>query len=92
MSKIIIKEIDNILSVFHLDKRNDVRDKAIISVLYSCGLRVSELIDLTLTNIFFDTDIIKIFGKGNKERIVPIGNMAKKNIQIYINIEIVSDY
>ena len=62
-----------------------MRDKAIISVLYSCGIRVSELINLNLTSLFTDEEIIKIFGKGNKERIVPIGAIAKNDLLYYID-------
>ena len=56
----------------------------IVSILYSCGIRVSELINLNLTNIYLDEDMIKIFGKGNKERVVPIGRSAK-NILVKYN-------
>ena len=80
-----VEEINNILNVFDMNKKNNIRDKAIISLLYSSGLRVSELITLQLTNLFLDDDIIKIFGKGNKERLVPIGGIAKKDLEIYIN-------
>ena len=79
-----IEEINLILSKFKLSN-NDIRDKTIVSVLYSCGIRVSELINLSLTNIFLNEDVIKIFGKGNKERIVPIGNIAKNDLVTYIN-------
>ena len=80
-----VEEINNILNVFDMNKKNNIRDKAIISLLYSSGLRVSELITLQLTNLFLEDDIIKIFGKGNKERLVPIGGIAKKDLEIYIN-------
>ena len=80
-----VEEINSILNVFNTSKRNDIRDKSIISLLYSSGLRVSELTDLKLTNLFLDDDIIRIFGKGNKERIVPIGSVAKKDLNLYIN-------
>ena len=79
-----VVEINSILDSINLNKKNNIRDKAIISILYSCGLRVSELIDLNLTNLFLDDDIIKILGKGNKERIVPIGPIAKKDLIYYI--------
>ena len=79
-----VVEINSILDSININKKNNVRDKAIISILYSCGLRVSELIDLNLTNLFLDDDIIKILGKGNKERIVPIGPIAKKDLIYYI--------
>ena len=80
-----VDEINQILSSFKLNKKNEVRDKAIISILYSCGIRVSELIDLNLTNFFTSEEIIKIFGKGNKERIVPIGQIAKNELLNYID-------
>ena len=80
-----VEEINKVLHSFSSTKKNDVRDKAIVSILYSCGIRVSELINLTLTNLFIDDDIIKIFGKGNKERIVPIGAIAKNDLIYYIN-------
>jgi integrase/recombinase XerD len=59
------------------------RNRAIIETLYGCGLRVSELVNLKLTNLFFEEGFIKVIGKGNKERLVPIGNMAMKQIKIY---------
>ena len=80
-----VEEIDLILNSFNLSKKNNVRDKAIIALLYSCGLRVSELISLRLTNLFFDQEIIRVFGKGSKERIVPIGAIAKEELMNYIN-------
>ena len=60
------------------------RDKAIIEMLYSCGLRVSELCDLTLNHLFLDDDMIRIMGKGLKERLLTIGDRAKKYIDEYI--------
>jgi len=80
-----IKEVDEIESVIDLSKAEGHRNKAIIETLYSCGLRVSELINLKLTNLFFDLDFIKVIGKGNKERLVPISKKAIKEINIYIN-------
>ncbi len=80
-----VEEINSILNVFGLIKKNDIRDKSIISLLYSSGLRVSELTDLRLSNLFLDDDIIRIFGKGNKERIVPIGSVAKNDLNLYVN-------
>ena len=89
----IIKKLPSIMSVNDIteliesidtSKKNGIRDKSIISLLYSCGLRVSELISLTLTNLFLDEDIIKVFGKGSKERIVPIGKRAKIDLVYYI--------
>ena len=80
-----VDEINLILKKLSTNKPIDIRDKAIISLLYSCGIRVSELINLTLTNLFINDDIIKIFGKGNKERIVPFGFKAKNDVLRYIN-------
>ena len=80
-----INEINLMLEKLDTKKIIDIRDKAIISLLYSCGIRVSELINLTLTNLFIDDDTIKIFGKGNKERIVPFGFKAKNDVLHYIN-------
>jgi len=79
-----VEEINKILDSFDLTKKNNVRDKAVISLLYSSGLRVSELTSLQLTNLFLEEDIIRIFGKGNKERIVPIGSIAKNDLLYYI--------
>ena len=79
-----VEEINKILDSFDLTKKNNVRDKAVISLLYSSGLRVSELTSLQLTNLFLEEDIIRIFGKGNKERIVPIGSIAKNDLLNYI--------
>ena len=80
-----VEEINTILSSFDVNNKLEARDKALISLLYSCGIRVSELTMLTLPNLFLEEDIIKIFGKGDKERIVPIGAKAKEDIMFYIN-------
>ena len=61
------------------------RNKAIIETLYGCGLRVSELINLKITDIFFKEMFVKIIGKGNKERLVPIGRIAVKQIKLYLD-------
>jgi integrase/recombinase XerD len=57
-----------------------------IETLYSCGLRVSELIDLRISNLYFDQEFIKVIGKGDKERLVPISNKAMKEIKLYLPI------
>lgn len=80
-----VDEIEQIIAAIDLSKPEGTRNKAIVETLYSCGLRVSELIDLKLSNLFFEIDFIKVVGKGNKERLVPIGEGAKKCISIYIN-------
>ena len=80
-----VNEIDDLINAIDLSKPEGHRNKAIIETLYSCGLRVSELINLRLTDLFFDQGFIKILGKGNKERLVPISQKAIKEIEIYIN-------
>ena len=67
-----------------LSKPEGHRNKAIIETLYSCGLRVSELIDLRTTNLYFSEEFIKVLGKGSKERLVPISGRAIKEIQLYL--------
>ena len=82
-----VDEINQIIESINIDEKNAIRNKSIIMLLYSSGLRVSELIDLKLTNLYFDDDIIKIFGKGSKERLVPIGGIAKNTLINYIDNE-----
>ncbi|MAS51577.1 MAG: tyrosine recombinase XerD [Flavobacteriales bacterium] len=79
-----LEEIDTIISVIDLSSNEGQRNKAILETLYSCGLRVSELINLKITNLFFDMGFVKVIGKGNKERFVPIGQKAIKEIKLYI--------
>lgn len=76
-------EIDQIIGAIDLSSNEGQRNKAIIETLYSCGLRVSELIGLQITNLFFDMGFVKVVGKGNKERFVPIGAKAIKEIELY---------
>ena len=80
-----VDEINKILDSVEHNSIIDIRDKSILSLLYSSGLRVSELVNLELSNIFLDQDYIKIIGKGKKERLVPIGLKAKKQLVHYIN-------
>ena len=79
-----LDEIDTIISAIDLSSNEGQRNKAILETLYSCGLRVSELINLQITNLFFDMGFVKVIGKGNKERFVPIGQKAIKEIKLYI--------
>ncbi len=79
-----IDEIDSIIHAIDLSKPDGHRNKAIIETLYGCGLRVSELVNLKLTDIYSDEGFIKVKGKGDKERLVPIGKMALSAIQYYI--------
>ena len=78
-------EIKRLISSVNLDSEFGQRNKAIIEVLYGTGIRVSELTDLKLSNIFFNENIIKVTGKGNKERFVPLGKIASIEIKKYLN-------
>jgi len=80
-----IKEIDKLIAAIDLSKAEGERNRAILEILYSCGLRVTELITLKLSNVSFVEGFIKVVGKGNKERLAPIGNTALKYLNIYIN-------
>lgn len=79
-----ITEIDAMQAAIDLSKSDGHRNKAIIETLYSCGLRVSELVNLKLTELFFDDGYIRVIGKGNKERLVPIGHKAIRDINQYL--------
>jgi len=79
-------EIKRLISSVNLDSEFGQRNKTIIEVLYGTGIRVSELTDLKLSNIFFDENILKVTGKGNKERFVPLGNIASNEIKEYLKI------
>ena len=80
-----IKEIEMLIESIDLTHPQGARNKAIIETLYGSGLRVSELINLKISDLYFDEDLILINGKGNKQRLVPMGNMSKKQIKIYIS-------
>ena len=79
-----IEEVEKLLS-FPLDTAFNYRNKAMLELMYATGLRVSELVNLDMTNIDLDTSIVRCFGKGSKERIVPIGEVALKYLKIYLN-------
>lgn len=79
-----VEEINKIINAIDLSKPEGTRNKAILETLYGCGLRVSEVINLKISNLYFTEGFIKIKGKGNKERLVPIGNSAIKYINIYL--------
>ena len=78
-----VEEINNILEQIDISTPSGIRDKAMLETLYASGLRVSELINLKLRDILFEAEIVRIFGKGSKERIVPIGKSALECINIY---------
>ncbi len=78
-----VGDINKIINAIDLSKPEGQRNKAILETLYSCGLRVSELVDLKISNLYFNDGFIKVTGKGDKERLVPIGSIAVKQITIY---------
>lgn len=79
-----VEEVEQILATIDLSKTNGLRDRAIIEVLYACGLRVSELINLKISNLYFHEGFITVIGKGDKERLVPIGSDAMKHLGFYL--------
>lgn len=83
-SVLSVEEIDAIKSTFDLSKYEGHRNRAIIETMYSCGLRVSELTNLRLSNMFIDEMYIKVEGKGSKQRLVPISHLAVKEINNYM--------
>jgi integrase/recombinase XerD len=78
-----IEEIDVLLAAIDRSKPEGQRNLAMLETLYSCGLRVSELVNLQVSNLFLEAGFIKVVGKGNKERLVPMGAAASKQIKIY---------
>ena len=80
-----MEEIDSLIESINLDKSEGQRNKAMLETLYSCGLRVSELVNLKITNLYFDQGYVKIEGKAGKERLVPVSNRAIDEINKYLN-------
>ncbi len=80
-----VDEINRIVQAIDLSKPEGERNRAILETMYSCGLRVSELVNLRISSLYPDLGFIKVIGKGDKERLVPIGNTALKFIGIYKN-------
>jgi integrase/recombinase XerD len=80
-----IYEINSLIDAIDASKPEGMRNKAIIEVMYGCGLRVSELTDLKISGLYPQIEFIKVIGKGNKERLIPIGAVALKLLDIYIN-------
>jgi len=78
------EDINKLIEAIDLSKPEGPRNKAILEVLYGCGLRVSELTELKLSNLYLDIEFIKVTGKGSKERLVPIGGSAIKALKIWI--------
>ena len=80
-----IDEVESIINLVDISKPEGQRNKAILETLYSCGLRVSEATDLKISNLSFTEGFIKVEGKGSKERLVPIGERAMKEINLYLS-------
>jgi integrase/recombinase XerD len=78
-------EIERLLASIDLSEPEGMRNRAMLEVLYSSGLRVSELVNLQMNHLYFDIGFLRIIGKGNKERLVPIGREAQKYLKIYLN-------
>lgn len=78
-----VEDINKIIEAIDLSSPTGQRNKSILETLYSCGLRVSELMNLKISNLYFNDEFIKVIGKGDKERLVPIGSVAIKQINIY---------
>lgn len=81
-----IEEINKLMAAIDLSRPEGARNKAMLEVLYGCGLRVSELTELKLSNLFLEIEFIKITGKGSKERLVPIGGEAIRALKIWIEL------
>lgn len=79
------EEIDRLISSIEIDTTKGLRDRAMIEVLYSCGLRVSELISLRMGDLFFGEGYIRVIGKGDKQRLVPISDLARERISLYLD-------
>lgn len=80
-----IEEIDALINAVDLSSNEGERNRAMLETLYGCGLRVSELVELKISDLFFEEGFIKITGKGNKQRFVPIAEITQKYIEIYKN-------
>lgn len=80
-----IDDIDNLIAVINLASPEGERNRAMLETLYGCGLRVSELVTLKISDLFFEEGFVKITGKGNKQRFVPVSSLTQKYIEIYKN-------
>jgi integrase/recombinase XerD len=80
-----IEEIDSLIAAIDLSKDEGHRNRAILETLYSCGLRVSELVNLKFSDLFFEEGFIRVIGKGNKERLVPVSTQVEKEISLYVD-------
>ena len=89
-----IDEIDSLIAAIDLSSNEGERNRAMLETLYGCGLRVSELVALKISDLFFEEGFVKVTGKGNKQRFVPVGNLTQKyilsykdNMRIHLNIK-----
>ena len=80
-----INEVDELVQQVDRSKADGERNLAIIEVLYGCGLRVTELIELKISEIYWKEGFIRVIGKGNKERLIPLGKIASKHLKVYLN-------
>lgn len=79
-----VNEVEAILSKPDEENTLGLRDKSILEVFYACGIRISELINIKVSDLFFEDEIVRVFGKGSKERLVPIGSSAVKSVKNYL--------
>ncbi len=82
-----IEEINSIIGAIDLSLPDGLRNQTILETIYGCGLRVTELVELRINQLFFDEDFIRVIGKGDKERLVPMGSTVKKLLQIYLDTD-----
>ena len=80
-----LAEINTLIDAIDLSSSEGMRNKTMLEMLYGCGLRVSELVGLKISNLFLDIELLKVQGKGNKERLVPVGGEAIKYLKIWLN-------
>ena len=80
-----VEEVEAIIGSVDLSKQEGHRNKAMLEMLYSCGLRVSELVSLKISDLFFDEGFIRVTGKGSKQRLVPVGEYAVKAVNLYLD-------
>src|SRR5690606_34158879 len=78
-----VSEVESLFAAIDHSTPEGQRNRAMLETLYSCGLRVSELIGLQLSNLYLDIGFVRVVGKGNKERLVPIGSTAIKQVKLY---------
>lgn len=80
-----LHEIESMINAIDYSSKNGLRNRSVVEVLYGTGIRVSELTNIKINDIYFDSQIMRVIGKGDKERIIPIGNTALKYINLYLN-------